>query len=49
MLDGKERKKKRRKKKNKIEIFVFDFLECEEKSYDSAAIFYVRIAQDFHL
>ena len=28
MLDGKERKKK---KEEKIEIFAFDFLDCEEK------------------
>ena len=29
MLDGKERNKK--EEKNKIEIFVFDFLDYEEK------------------
>ena len=46
MLDGKE---ERRKKKYTIVIFVFDFLDCEEKSWDSEAIFYIRIAKGFHL
>ena len=45
MFDGKERKKK----KNKIEIFAFNFLDCEEKSSDSGAIFDIRIAKSFHL
>ena len=55
MLNGKEirknekRKEERKKKKNKIEIFVFIFLNCEEKSWDSGAIFYIRIAKGFHL
>ena len=36
-----ERKKEkiREKKKNKIEIFAFNFLLCEEKSWDSGPIF----------
>ena len=34
-----EETKKERKKKNKIEIFTFDFLDYEEKSWDSGAIF----------
>ena len=42
-------RKKERKKKNKVEIFRFDFLNCEEKSYDSVVIFYIRIAKSFHL
>ena len=37
------------RKKNKIEIFAFDFLDCEEKSWNSGAKFYIRIAKDFHL
>ena len=52
MLDEKkkERKKERKKKKrNKIKTFEFDFLDCEEKSWDSEAIFDIRIAKDFHL
>ena len=51
MLDGKGRKKERYKqqKKNKIEIFAFDFLDCEVKSWNSGAIFDVRIAKGFHL
>ena len=36
-------------KKNKIEIFRFDLLDCEEKSSDSGAIFDIRIAKGFHL
>ena len=48
MLDGKEGRKK---KKNNIEIFAFDFLDCDEKSWDSWAIFdiHVRVAKGFHL
>ena len=50
MLDGKERRKKeRKKKKNKIKIFAFNFLDCEKKSWNSGAIFYIRIAKGFHL
>ena len=50
MLDGKEESKKerRRKKKNKIEIFTFNFLNCE-KSWDSGVILYLRITKGFHL
>ena len=45
------RKKERRKKKrkNKIEIFAFDFLDCEEKYWNSGALFHIRIAKGFHL
>ena len=32
MLDGNKEEEER--KKNKIEIFMFDFLDCEEKSWD---------------
>ena len=41
MFDGKEerKKKKERKNKNKIEIFAFNFLDCEEKSWDSGLYF----------
>ena len=50
MLDGKERtKKERRKKEEQIEIFTFDFLDCEEKSWDSGAMIYIRIGKGFHL
>ena len=51
LMEKKERKKKerRQKKKNKIEIFAFDFLDCKEKSWDSGAIFCIRIAKGFHL
>ena len=50
MLDGKkEEEEERKKKKNKIEIFMFDFLNCEEKLWDSGALFYIRIAKGFHL
>ena len=49
MLDEKEerRRRKKMKKKNKIEIFAFDFLDCEKKSWDSGAIFDIRIAKKF--
>ena len=30
--------KKKERRKNKIEIFTFDLLDCEEKSWDSGAI-----------
>ena len=48
-MEEKERKKKKEKKKNKIEISVFDFLEYEEKSWDSGATFDIRIDKGFHL
>ena len=38
MLDGKERKKKEKR----IETFAFDFLDSEDNSWDSGAIFYIR-------
>ena len=44
MLDEEERRKK-----NKIENFAFDFLDHEEKSWDSGTIFDIRIAKSFHL
>ena len=46
MLDERERKKKKR---NKIDNFAFDFLDAEEKSWDSGAVFDIRIAKSFHL
>ena len=40
-MEHKERrKKKERKKKSEIKVLTFDFLDCEEKSWDSGAIFY---------
>ena len=47
MLHLKE--EERRKKNNKIEIFAFGFLDCEDKSWDSGAIFDITIANGFHL
>ena len=47
MLDGKEERKKGRRTKSKF--LGFDFLNCEEKSWDSGATFYIRIAKGFHL
>ena len=41
--------KKNKKKKNKIGIFSFDFLDCEEKQWNSGAIFHIRIAKGFRL
>ena len=40
--------KKKKKKKNKIESFVLNFLNFEEKSWDSGAIFDIRISKGFH-
>ena len=48
-MEKKESKKKKGKKKNKIKIFAFNFLNCEEKSWDYGAIFYIRVAKGFHL
>ena len=45
----KKKKERRREKKNKIKTFAFDFLDCEEKSWSSGAIFDIRIAKTFHL
>ena len=44
-----KRRRRRKKKKNKIEIFMLDFLHCEEKSWNSGAIHDIRIAKGFHL
>ena len=37
----------KKEKKNKIGIFVFDFLDCEEKYWNFEAIFYIRITKGF--
>ena len=42
---GKRKERKKTKNKSKIEFFTFDFLDCEEKSWDSGAIFNIRIAR----
>ena len=39
-MKKKKEERRRRKKKNKIKIFAFNFLDCEEKSRDSEAIFH---------
>ena len=44
-----KKKKKKKARKNKIGIFAFDFLDCEETSWNSGAIFYITIAKSFHL
>ena len=50
MLDGKkEEERKKERKQNKMEIYAFDYLHCEEKSWDSVAMFDIRIAKGFHL
>ena len=36
-------------RKNKIKILMVDFLECEEDSWNSGSIFYMRIAKGFNL
>ena len=45
----KERRRKKKAKKNEIDLFAFDFLDCEVKSWDSGAIFYIRIVKGFYL
>ena len=51
MLDGmkEEERKKEERRRRTIEIFAFDFLDCEEKSWNFGAIFDIRIAKGFHL
>ena len=44
-----EKEEEERKKEEQIETFAFDFLDCEEKSLDSGAIFEIRKAKGFHL
>ena len=44
MLDGKEEEKEEEQNQN----FVFDFLDCEEKSGYSWDTFDTRIAKGFH-
>ena len=46
---GRRRKTDRKKEKNNIEIFTFNFSDCEEKYWHSGAICYVRITKGFHL
>ena len=48
VLDEKENRKKK-KKNNKIKTLAFDFLDCEDKSWDSWAMFNITIAKGFHL
>ena len=42
------RKKEKKEKKNKIKTFAFNFLHCQDKSWDFGAIFYIRIVKGFH-
>ena len=49
MEKKKKNKNKRERKEEQNQIFAFDFLDCEEKSWDSEAIFWIRIAKGFHL
>ena len=49
LMKKKKKEKRKNKKKNKIEISAFDFLDGEEKSWDSGAIFDTRIAKRFHV
>ena len=52
-MEKKERRKKERRKngrkKNKSKTFVFDFLNYEDKSWNSGTILYIRIAKGFRL
>ena len=45
----KKKTERRKKKKNKFKTLAFDFLDCEEKSWDSGAMFNIIIAKGFHL
>ena len=42
-----ERNKKKEEERNRN--FTFDILDCEEKSWESGAIFYIRVAKGFNL
>ena len=44
-----KKKKKKEEEEEQIKIFAFSFLDCEEKSRDSGAIFDIRIPKGFHL
>ena len=48
-MEKKKKKERKKKKNNKIEIFVFDFLDCEDKWWVSGGIFDIRIAKGFNL
>ena len=37
-MEERRKKEEEEKKTNKIDIFAFDFLDCEEKSWDSGAL-----------
>ena len=45
----KKAKERRKKNKTKIKIFALNFLDCEEKSWDSGVMFDIRTAKGFHL
>ena len=47
-LMEKKKEEEIKKKKNKIEIFMFNFIDSEEKSWDSRAILDIRIGKGFH-
>ena len=48
LIEKKEEERRKMTKKNKIQIFTFNFLDCE-KSWDCGVIFDIRIAKGFHL
>ena len=43
------KKKKKKEEDEQNLIFAFDFLDYEEKSWDTGTIFDIRIAKGFHL
>ena len=47
MKKKKERRSKKKEEQNRN--FMFDFLDCEKKSWESWTIFDIRIAKGFHL
>ena len=42
-----ERKKEKRRK-NKIEIYTFNFFNCEKDSWNFESVFYIRIAKGIY-
>ena len=48
LMKKKKEERRKKNKNNKIQFFAFDFLDWEERSWDSGAIFYIRIAKGLH-
>ena len=42
-------RERKERKKTKIEIYKFDFVDCEKDQWNTGSIFYIRIPKGFYL